>query len=90
MKDLRLLLKMQKNTAKIQTLILVLSVLAIWGLASCATSDAANSGYVYECQGPKAKVYHSTPKCKGLNKCSTSVKKVQKAATKRRGCRICT
>ena len=69
---------------------IVISIIIWLDNATWATSDATTNGYAYECQGPKAKVYHSTPKCKGLNKCSTNVKKVQKAATKRRGCRICT
>lgn len=56
---------------------------------SCATAEAATDE-VYICTGPKAKVYHSTPKCKGLDKCSGKIKKVPKSSTKRRGCKICT
>lgn len=58
-------------------------------MTSCMTADAASSGYVYECQGPKSKVYHTTPDCKGLNRCSTRIQKVQKKATTRRACKIC-
>lgn len=77
---------------------LIVKVMAIGGLlvassgfSSCVSADAANeSGYVYICTGPKAKVYHSTPECSGLKKCSGTVKKVQRSSTKRRGCRKCT
>lgn len=58
-------------------------------MTSCMTADAASSGYVYECQGPKSEVYHTTPDCKGLNRCSTRIQKVQKKATTRRACKIC-
>ena len=62
---------------------------------SCASSEATNveavrSDYVYICTGPKAKVYHSTPRCSGLNNCSRSVKKIPRSSTSRRGCRRCT
>lgn len=77
---------------------LIVKIMAIGGLlmapagfSSCVSADAANeSGYVYICTGPKAKVYHSTPECSGLKKCSGTVKKVQRSSTKRRGCRKCT
>ena len=47
---------------------------------------------IYICTGPKAKVYHHTPKCKGLRKCNGNIKPVtkEKAETMgRRACRIC-
>ncbi|WP_301345958.1 MULTISPECIES: hypothetical protein [Muribaculaceae] len=50
------------------------------------------SAMVYICTGPKAKVYHSTSKCKGLKKCSGSVKKITKAEAQkigRRACKVC-
>lgn len=58
-------------------------------MASCASAEAASADYVYECKGPKSKVYHTTPDCKGLNRCSTKVVKIQKKATTRRACKIC-
>lgn len=60
------------------------------GYTSCATADAATDQYVYICTGPKSKVYHSTPECSGLNRCSGIVKKVLKSSVKRRGCKKCT
>ncbi len=53
------------------------------------TAVGATSGDVYICTGPKAKVYHSTPRCKGLEKCSGSIKKIPKSSTHRRPCKIC-
>lgn len=58
-------------------------------MTSCASAEAASADYVYECKEPKSKVYHTTPNCKGLNRCSTKVVKVQKNSTKRRACKIC-
>ena len=57
---------------------------------SCASSEAATTGEVYICTGPMSNVYHSRPDCKGLNKCSGTIKKVSKSSTNRRGCKICT
>lgn len=47
---------------------------------------------VYICTGPKARVYHNSSRCKGLRRCSGTIKKVslEKArAMHRRPCRIC-
>lgn len=46
---------------------------------------------VYICTGPKAKVYHAIPKCKGLNRCSGEIKAVSLETAKktRRACKIC-
>lgn len=46
---------------------------------------------VYICTGPKATVYHATPKCKGLNRCSGKVIAVsfEGIKGKRRACKIC-
>ena len=47
---------------------------------------------VYICTGPKAKVYHRSRSCKGLKKCSGSIKAVSVLDAKsmgRRACRIC-
>lgn len=57
---------------------------------SCLTAEATSKGDVYICTSKSAKVYHSTPNCKGLNRCSKEIKKVSKSSIKRRGCKICT
>lgn len=47
---------------------------------------------VYICTGRSATVYHKTSKCRGLNRCSGSVKEVtiEKAKSmNRRACKIC-
>lgn len=59
------------------------------GLTGCASANAAQDEYVYICTGPKAKVYHSTPYCSGLKRCSGQVKKVSKSQTNRRACKKC-
>ena len=79
---------MKKLTNRILGLILIVGT--VIGMTSCASADAASDKSVYICTGPKAKVYHSTPDCKGLNRCSDTIKKVPKSSPKRKGCRICT
>jgi hypothetical protein len=44
---------------------------------------------VYICQGPRSKVYHKAQNCKGLNKCSTTVKEVSISEAKNMGRRAC-
>lgn len=72
----------------------------IFLLALCLPLTCSTLGYsveqktqmVYICTGPQAKVYHKTSKCKGLNKCSGSVKQVtigKAQSMKRRACKIC-
>ena len=57
---------------------------------SNAESLQSNST-VYICTGPKAVVYHKTPKCSGLNRCSGDIVKttIEKAKKTRRACKIC-
>lgn len=57
------------------------------GMTSCG--DAAK---VYICTGPKARVYHKTDECRGLDRCSGDVESVSLEQAKgmgRRECRIC-
>lgn len=43
-------------------------------LISCSEGSSDNS--VYICTGPKSKRYHKTEHCKGLDRCSKSIKKI--------------
>lgn len=48
---------------------------------------------VYICTGPKSVAYHLSTRCRGLDRCSASIKMVsqQYAIDKgRRGCKLCT
>lgn len=48
--------------------------------------------YVYICNGPESKRYHSTPDCRGLSRCSTAIEKVTLEEAEREGrtpCHIC-
>lgn len=56
------------------------------------TSNVGSDNYVYVCQGPQSHKYHKTKKCKGLCKCSTELKKLDRDEAKRAGytaCKIC-
>ena len=66
------------------------AILLALALSFCASTPSGN--YVYICTGPKATVYHKTSDCRGLNRCSGSIKKVSEAqakSMKRRRCQIC-
>lgn len=75
-------------------LILLLSILCVNMFPVSSGTHEVNVGeskMVYICTGPNAKVYHRTPNCKGLNKCSGSIKKVSVSdvSRSRRPCKIC-
>lgn len=46
---------------------------------------------VYICTGPKAKKYHKTSHCKGLNRCSGTIKSISIAEARKHysPCNIC-
>jgi len=75
-------------------ILLTVSFLCLFPALSCMSSEempTTGTTTVYICTGPKAKVYHSTPKCKGLNQCSGEIKAVSYESVKNRrmACRIC-
>lgn len=54
-------------------------------------TKATGDTIVYICTGPKSKVYHKYKDCKGLSRCSRSIKAVKLSDVKesRRPCKIC-
>ena len=51
----------------------------------------ARTEYVYLCEGPYSKVYHKSPNCRGLSRCSTRIFKVtleEAQKQDRRPCKI--
>lgn len=57
-----------------------------------AINISAGDSYVYICTGPQSKKYHKTEKCRGLNKCSGTIKKITLEEAKkinRTPCKIC-
>ena len=47
---------------------------------------------VYICTGPKARKYHASSSCRGLNRCSGSIKQLSVSSAKAKGftpCKIC-
>lgn len=70
---------------------LLLIILAL-GITIGSISANSQSNDVYICNGPKSTTYHKHSNCNGLNKCSTSIKKVSKNEAekmKRTACKIC-
>ena len=69
-------------------LLLLLSVLILTSFQQIPTPT-----YVYICTGPNSECYHKINTCRGLNKCSTEIKKITKDDAvnkyKRRACKIC-
>ena len=50
------------------------------------------SQIVYICTGPKAETYHKSKDCRGLNRCSGSIRAISLDKAKemrRRACKIC-
>jgi hypothetical protein len=45
--------------------------------------------YVYLCEGPASKVYHASPDCRGLSRCSTKIYKVTLEEAVKMGRRPC-
>lgn len=66
--------------------ILILSVLISLGTVSLNSNTTTT---VYICTGPKAKVYHRTSNCSGLNSCSGNVISVSISKAKEMGRRAC-
>ena len=72
--------------------ILVLLSLSLMPTSGAASKvDAGNNRIVYICTGPNSKAYHYDKDCKGLNKCSRSIKAVRlsNVQSSRRPCKIC-
>ena len=69
--------------------------LAIFALTTLLSSNAVNiegDGSVYICTGPKAKAYHRTDRCSGLNRCSGDIVSVSLEKAKQMGrtpCKKC-
>jgi hypothetical protein len=56
-----------------------------------APQIAKQTEYVYLCEGPRSTVYHASPNCRGLSRCSTKIYKVTLAEAikmNRRPCKI--
>ena len=78
----------------IKSAFIALALFSTIGGTTASTKRNTNiqSGTVYICTGPKARKYHSSPNCRGLNRCSGSIKSLSVSAAKSKGftpCRIC-
>lgn len=56
---------------------------------SVAFENRETAAQVYICTGPKAKAYHKTDRCRGLNRCSGKVVSVSLEKAKQMGRRPC-
>ena len=59
---------------------------------SAATEEVSKAGMVYICNGPQSKRYHSSSRCKGLNRCSSTISTMTRARAMGLGftpCKIC-
>ena len=60
--------------------------------ASTKKNTSILSGTVYICTGPKARKFHSSPNCRGLNRCSGNIKSLSVSVAQSKGftpCKIC-
>lgn len=71
---------------------LILSALALILSGQVNTEVKTKEATVYVCTGPKAKKYHATQTCRGLNRCSGSVRQLSVSSARAKGftpCKIC-
>ena len=78
----------------IKSTFIALTLFSAIGGTTASTKKNTNiqSGTVYICTGPKARKYHSSQNCRGLNRCFGSIKSLSVSAAKSKGftpCRIC-
>ena len=75
-------------------LLLSLAFILIAGTATQTAFEvsAKKEPTVYVCTGPKAKRYHASSNCKGLNRCSGDIVSISQSAASQKGftpCKIC-
>lgn len=71
---------------------LILSALALILSGQVSTEVKTKEATVYICTGPKAKKYHATQTCRGLNRCSGSIRQLSVSSARAKGftpCKIC-
>lgn len=71
---------------------LILSALAFILSGQVSTEVKTKEATVYICTGPKSKKYHASSSCRGLSKCSGSIKQLSMSSAKAKGytpCKIC-
>lgn len=71
---------------------LILSALALILSGQVSTEVKTKEATVYVCTGPKAKKYHATQTCRGLNRCSGSIRQLSVSSARAKGftpCKIC-
>lgn len=81
-----------KNIKYMKRLVIASLFLLPFFAAGAGMTSCGDVAKVYICTGPKARVYHKTDECRGLDRCSGDVKSVSLEQAKgmgRRECRIC-
>lgn len=78
----------------IKSAFIALALFSTIGGTTASTPINTNvlSGTVYICTGPKARKYHSSQNCRGLNRCSGSIKSLSVSVAQSKGftpCKIC-
>jgi hypothetical protein len=67
----------------------LVSVLMLTSFTPVHRVSVKDPVYVYLCEGPASKVYHASPDCRGLSRCSTKIYKVTLAEAQKMGRRPC-
>jgi hypothetical protein len=67
----------------------MVSVLLLTSFTPVRMAAVKEPVYVYLCEGPASKVYHASPDCKGLSRCSTKIYKVTLDEAVKMGRRPC-
>ena len=66
-----------------------LILMSLMGSNSRLLAINAPDNGVYICNGPNSKVYHRSSTCKGLNRCSTQITKLNLSFATAKGRRAC-
>lgn len=72
--------------------VLVFMTAIVFPIQADIPATQAASSTVYICTGPKATRYHASSRCRGLKKCSGSIKAISLADARESGftpCQIC-
>ena len=71
------------------TLLIIALFVSVTAYSSYEGGIGGGIGYVYICKEPNSYVYHYSPHCWGLKKCSTALKKITEKEAKEKGRRLC-
>ena len=68
--------------------IIPLFIILLVSMISCSSNEVSET-YVYICKGSNSYVYHYSPHCRGLRRCSTDLQKLTAREAKEKKRKLC-